>query len=261
MIVDDEPLGRQRVAHLLGEHGDMEIVGTAENGADAIQVLRDLRPDLVFLDVQMPNRSGLDVLRELEGTEVPVTVFVTAHHEYAVDAFEHAAVDYLLKPFSDERFEEALARARHRLELRGIHNLRERLLNLLDRDEDPGGRSASDEDALPAPYLERIAVQMRGRMRVVPVKDIDYISASGVYAEIHVGESQYLVRASLQSLEEQLDPQKFFRIHRSEIVRLDRIELLLRGRGGEYQVKLAGGTTLRVSRARREELEKRLGRI
>lgn len=258
LIVDDEPLGCERLVQLLGENPDAEVVGIAEDGYAAVEAIRSLKPDLVFLDIELPKQSGIEVVRDVGPEAMPTTVFVTAYDDYALQAFQVAAIDYLVKPFSDERFEEAFRRARRRIGLEGLESVREQLLVLLE-----AGAAVAPQQPTPATprYLERIAVSMRGRMRVVPVKDIDYISASGVYAELHVGGDQFLIRESLQSLEEQLDPEQFFRIHRSEIVRLDRVELLLRGRGGDYEVQLKNGATLRVSRSRREELEQRLGRL
>jgi two-component system, LytTR family, response regulator len=253
LIVDDEPLGIERVTELLEEQREVEIVGTAEDGQEAIDAIRSLEPDLVFLDVQMPRKTGVDVVREIGPEHMPATIFVTAYDWYALQAFDLAAVDYLVKPYDDERFEEAFRRARRRVELEDMGKLRDQLLTLL------GGGNAPAPASKPR-SLERIAVQMRGKMKVVPVAQIDYISASGPYAELHVGSDRFVIRESMQSLEEQLDPEKFMRIHRSAIVRLDLVEALLRGVAGDYEVQLRGGTRLRVGRSRREEVERKLGR-
>jgi len=238
-------------------------VGTADSGVAAVDAIRSLRPDLVFLDVQMPGKTGLDVVREVGPDEMPATVFVTAYDRYALQAFDLAAVDYLVKPFDDERFEQAFARARRLIELEQMGELRRHLLALLDG----GAGASSGAPAAPAPspasaaspWLERIAVEMKGKVRVVPVAQIEYITASGPYAELHTPERRYVIRESMQSLEERLDPERFMRIHRSVIVRLDLVETLLKGAGGDYEVQLRGGTRLRVSRSRREALERRLG--
>jgi two-component system LytT family response regulator len=257
LVVEDEPLGKDRLLELLAEQPDVEVVGSAENGDEAVKEIRAQRPDLVFLDVQMPRKNGLEVVREIGAHEMPATIFVTGFDRYALQAFEFAAVDYLVKPYSDERFEEAFARARRRMELEGIESLRDQLLVLLQ-----GGSPASErpDPERDRPYLRRLAVQMRGKLIVVPVEDIDYITASGVYAEVVAGTNRYLLRESLQTLEDQLDPNEFMRIHRSEIVRLDRVEMLVRA-GADHEVQLAGGVRLRVGRSRREELEQRLGRL
>ena len=257
LIVEDEPLGKERLLELLDQQPDVEVVGTAENGEAAVAMIRSLEPDLVFLDVQMPRKSGLDVLREIGPAEMPATVFVTGFDHYALAAFEFAAVDYLVKPYSDERFEEAFHRAKRRIELEGIESLRDQLLRLLQGDGAPARPTASP----PRPaYLRRLAVQMRGKMIVVPVEEIDYIRASGVYAEVVAGKNRYLIRESLQALEEQLDPEEFMRIHRSELVRLDRVEMLVRT-GSDHEIQLKSGVRLRVGRSRRAELEQRLGRL
>ena len=259
LIVDDEPLGIERLAELLhARSGEVEVVGRAENGEDAVRAIRELRPDLVFLDIHMPRGSGLDVVRQVGPERMPATIFVTAYDQHALEAFEVAAVDYLVKPYDDERFGQAFLRARRRLRLEGVEQLQQQLLALLQ----PGTTATPGSSLLSAggDYLKRIGVQMRGKMRVVPVDQIDHISASGVYAELHSAGSRHLIRETLQALEEQLDPAEFMRIHRSEIVRLDRVEMLLREGQGSCMVQLRDGTRLRVGRSRREELERRLGR-
>jgi two-component system, LytTR family, response regulator len=257
LVVDDEPLGRRRIQDLLEDQPDIEVIGTAADGVAAIEAIRTRRPDLVFLDVQMPRMSGLDVVQTVGPAEMPTTVFVTAHDEYALNAFDAAAVDYLVKPFKDDRFVEAVRRARRYIDFAGRERLHEQLLALLH-----GGATP-----LPVPpppgesprRLERIAVRMSGKTRVVPVRRIDYITADGPYAELHVGPDRYVIRESMHNLEEQLDSQQFVRIHRSVIVQVDRIEALLRSEGSEYHVQLKGGIRLRVGRSRREALERRLG--
>ena len=272
LIVDDEKLARVRIEDLLRREPDVEIVGTAHNGALAVESIRRLRPDLVFLDVQMPAMSGLDVVRELGPDAMPATIFVTAFDRYALQAFDVAAVDYLVKPFADERFERAFRRARRRLALEAIERQRAQLIAALAR---VGARSAPHptpsatvvaptplpETAVvpPASYAERIAVEMRGKLVPVPVARIDYITASGSYADLRVGERSYVIRVSMQSLEERLDPARFLRVHRSVIVRLDLVDALHRGAGGDYEVQLRGGARLPVSRSRYAALERWLG--
>lgn len=287
LVVDDEMLGRQRVEDLLNAENAVQIVGTADNGDAAISAIRSLRPDIVLLDVQMPGKTGLDVVHAIGPAEMPVTIFVTAYDQHALKAFELAAIDYLVKPFDDERFEQAFQRARRQVELQDVDRVSGQLLSLLQGSRAggvPAAQSTSeaagsagatspgtDETAFGAgthtsptehsrqPYLERIAVEMRGQVRVVPVKQVEYITASGPYAELHVGDKRYVLRERMQTLEERLDPSKFFRIHRSAIVRLDLIESLLRNPGGDYGVQLKSGVRLKVSRNRFEELEKQMG--
>lgn len=254
LIVDDEPLARQRLEDLLAREPGVQVVGSAANGEAAIEEIRDLDPDIVFLDVQMPGKTGLDVVREIGPEDMPATIFVTAYDQYALHAFDVAAVDYLLKPFDDERFEQALRRAARAIELQDVGRLTERLRGLLE-----GGSAPRPAEHGRTAWVERIAVEMRGQVRVVPVADIDYITANGPYAELHVGKETLLIRERMQQLEERLDPADFVRIHRSTIVRLALIQALLRAAGGDYEVKLTDGKRLDVSRSRVEELEKRLG--
>jgi len=251
LIVDDEPLARQRIEDLLAKKDSIDIVGTASNGSEAVELIRRLSPNLVFLDVQMPGMSGLDVVDTIGPEQMPATIFTTAYDKFALKAFDRAAVDYLMKPFDDERFSQALRRARKTIELQEVGRMTRRLAALLEEERAPNKAKTK--------YLERIPVEMRGQVRVVPVDKIDYISASGPYAELHVGDRTYAVRERMQTLEERLDPAIFMRVHRSAIVRLDRIDTLLRSSGGDYAVRLKDGTELSVSRARRDELEQRLG--
>ena len=260
LIVDDEPLARQRLEDLLAQEPGVEIVGMADSGTAAVEAIRDWKPDLLFLDVQMPGKTGLDVVREVGPDEMPATIFVTAYDRHALEAFELAAVDYLVKPFDDERFEQAFRRARRMIELEEVGRLSNQLLAVLQRQEgtSAAGPKPAGDGGRPE-YLERIAVETKGQVRVVPVKQIDYIAASGPYAELYVGDKRYIIRERMQTLEERLDPARFFRIHRSAIVRLDLIEALIRNPGGDYAVQLKGGVRLKVSRSRFEELEKRMG--
>ena len=262
LIVDDEPLGIERLRELVEEQPNVEVVGTADDGVAAIQAIREHQPDLVFLDIQMPRKTGMDVVREVGPRSMPATIFVTAYDQYALQAFDFAAIDYLVKPYDDERFEEAFRRARRKIELEGLDRLRDQLLTLLQGGSVAAGTPAGAPPPTGAPgaFLDRIAVQMKGKMRVVPVAQIEYITASGPYAELHVGAERHIIRESMQNLEEQLDPGRFMRIHRSAIVRIDLVDSLLRGGAGDYEVQLKSGVRLRVGRSRRELLEKRLGK-
>ena len=257
LIVDDEPLARQRIEDLIAHEESVRIVGTASNGDEAVEAIRRLEPDLVFLDVQMPGKTGVEVVRSIGPDAMPATIFVTAFDQHALEAFELAALDYLVKPFDDERFEQALARARRMIGLEQVNELRSKLLAVLQDDaaEDTGSRSPRADSQ----YLERITVEGRGKVSFVPVSDIDYITASGPYVEIHAGGKTHLIRESMQALEDRLNPADFLRIHRSIIVRTALVETLHKGAGGDYEVQLKGGQRLRVSRSRREELERRLG--
>ena len=258
LVVDDEPLARMRIEDVLAGLEGAQVVGTAANGIEAVEQIRTLKPDLVFLDVQMPGKTGIEVVREIGAGAMPVTIFVTAFDQFAVQAFDVAAVDYLVKPFDDERLEAAFERARGRLALEGLGQLRENLLAVL---QSPPGAAAQNPPARTPTreYLQRLAVEMRGRIQSIPVEQIDYIVQSGPYAELHAGGRRHLIREAMQTLEERLDPEKFMRVHRSMIVRLDLVEALHRGTGGDYEVQLKGGARVKVSRSRREALERWLG--
>ncbi|MFL5562418.1 MAG: LytR/AlgR family response regulator transcription factor [Gemmatimonadaceae bacterium] len=264
LVVDDEPLNRVRIEDLLSREADVEVVGSPEDGVEAVEAIRALHPDLVFLDVQMPGRSGLDVVREIGPASMPATIFVTAFDRYAVDAFDVAAVDYLVKPFDDERFEEALRRARRTLALGEFTKVRQQLLTLLGAADVGAGAPAPTVSAASATrsstrYLERIPVDVHGTVRPIMVGDIDYITADGPYAELHVAGRKHLIRESMQVLEEKLDPRRFMRVHRSAIVRLDLIDALKRRATGDAELLLKGGARIRVSRTRRGAIERWLG--
>jgi two-component system LytT family response regulator len=256
MIVDDEPLARQRIADLLEGHDDVTIVGTADNGRVAVEEIRRLKPDLVFLDVQMPAMTGFEVVRAVGIEHMPTTIFVTAYDQYALQAFDLAAVDYLVKPFDDDRFEQALQRARRHSAAGDASRLRDRLMAVL-QGESPEV-AAVETPTTGSGYVDRIRVESRGKVRFIPAADVDYIVADGPYVELSVGGRRHLIREAMQVLEDQLDPSQFLRVHRSAIVRLDRVDTLVKAAGGDYSVVLKDGTRLKVSRSRRELLEQRL---
>jgi two-component system LytT family response regulator len=261
LIVDDEPLGRQRVAGLVRKERGVEIVGMIGDGVSAVEAIRSLAPDLVFLDVQMPGMTGLEVVRTIGPADMPTTVFVTAYDKHALAAFDLAAIDYLVKPFDDERFEEAFQRARRMARLEEASRLRDMLLAVLQGtgEQAPTVKTPTRSGAgAGARYLERIPVESRGKVRFIPVSDIDYILASGPYAELVVGDRKHLIREAMQNLENQLDPARFFRVHRSAIVQLDRVDALLKAPSGDCDVQLRNGVKIKIARSRREELEKRL---
>lgn len=250
VIADDEPLARQHIADRLAHEENVAVAGTAADGLEAVEAIRTLKPDIVFLDVQMPGATGLDVVDTIGPAEMPATIFVTAFDRYALKAFDVAAVDYLVKPFDDERFSEAFRRARRAVEMDDVERLNARLTTLLQAEETPAETHE---------YIDRITVESRGQVRVVAVKHVDYITASGPYAELHVAGRTFAVRERMQTLAARLNPKVFMRVHRSVIVRLDRIEAMLRSAGGDYAVRLKDGTELSVSRAQRDALEARLG--
>jgi len=263
LIVDDEPLAREGIRLLLEGESDIEIVGEAADGAEAIAAIESLHPALVFLDVQMPGMSGVDVLEKLDGANIPEVIFVTAYDQYALRAFEHHALDYLLKPFDDERFHDALTQARKRIRERGADRLGQRLMALLSEYRG-GGEDSATEDKPPAqtaaPFAHRLAVRTSGRIYFLRTEEIDWIEAADYYVKLHVGSKSHLMRESMNKLEKQLDPEMFLRVHRSSIVNLDRVKELHAGGGTDHAVVLQDGTRLKLSRSRRERLNRLLNR-
>jgi two-component system LytT family response regulator len=226
MVVDDEPLARDGVRVRLATHRDVCLVGEAADGDTAIQAINRLRPDLVFMDVQMPSLSGIDALRRVDPDARPLAILLTAYDNFAVTAFELHALDYLLKPIDDQRFREALDRARTALR-----------------------RRASEVHAEPAnAWAERFSVRVGQRIAVVEANDIDWIEANDDYAGLHVGSRVYLLREPLHQLSHRLDPRRFLRIHRSTIVRLDRVAELEALSNRDCLIRLRDGTPLRASR-------------
>jgi two-component system LytT family response regulator len=245
LIVDDEPLARRSIRRFLRDSSDIEVVGECGDGESAVTAIRDQKPDLVFLDVQLPELSGLDVVRLVGASIMPVTIFVTAYDRYAVTAFDANAIDYLLKPFGRERFTRALTRARERLA--GKVNVEQMRLAL-----------ATLHGIQPAPYLERLAATESGRIRFVSVDDIDWIEADGNYVRVHAGTRALLIRETLTNLERQLNPRRFVRIHRSTIVNIGRISEIQPWFHGHHLVILHTGKQLRMSRYQRAAV-KQLG--
>lgn len=261
LIVDDEPLARRRIRRLLEKREGVEIVGEAANGRIAADAMEEQEPDIVFLDIQMPELDGFQALATAKARRPPVVVFVTAWGEHALKAFESHALDYLLKPFDDERFDRTLDRAIRRVEERETADLRGQLMRLLDVREQAAAAAApagapADGEAHP----DRIVIRDDDRLYFVRTADIDWIEAADYLVRIHAGGESHVIRESLTSLEERLDPRRFIRIHRSTIVNLDRVKELQPWFHGAYAVVLEDGTELRLSRGRRKELERRLGR-
>lgn len=251
LIVDDEPLARDRLRELLAAQPDVVLVGECRNGRSALAAIRAERPDLVLLDMQMPEMDGLAVLEALAPEERPAVVFVTAYDRYALQAFELHALDYLLKPFEDERFEEALARVRAQRERERLGALSERLLGLLrSLSTAPEPAEAGAPELLP----DRIAVRTGTRLHLVDVADVDWVEGAGVYARLIVGQKAHLLRTSLNELEARLPAERFLRIHRSTIVNTDRIREVRPRTHGEYVLLLQDGTRLKVSRTYSDRL-------
>ncbi len=260
LIVDDEPPARKRIAKLLREQDGFEAVGECANGKEALAAIRSEEPDLVLLDVQMPELSGLDLLEALDPDALPAVIFVTAYDQHALRAFELHAVDYLLKPFDDERFEIALQRAKARIERGHLAGLSRRLLALLRTVQEDRSEPVELVAEHPQP-TDRLAIRSGDRILIVKVEDIDWIEGAGVYARLHVGAKTHLIRETLTNLAEQLDAERFVRIHRSTIVNRERVRELRSYFHGEYIVLLDDGTQLKLSRSYRDSLESIAGRL
>lgn len=247
LIVDDEPLGRERLRTLLADDPEVDIVGECADGRSAVEAVRDLTPDLVFLDVQMPLLDGLDVVSEVGADEMPPVIFVTAYDEYAIRAFEVHALDYLLKPFDRERFDRALERAKEHLAMKGKGGpLAGQLRALLA--EVRSERDSPDD-------VDRLVIRSRGRITIVPTRELDWIEAAGNYARLHAGEETHLMRETMTGLTDRLPVTEFVRVSRSAIVRVDRIRELKRRSHGEYTIVLRDGTRVKSSRGYTERLE------
>lgn len=243
LVVDDEPVARERMVALLRNEADIEVVGECADGRQAAAVIAATNPDLLFLDIQMPEINGIDLARSLQTTGAPAIVFVTAYDDYALTAFEVRAVDYLLKPFSTERFRSALGHAREHLSRRSA-------ITTLP----PGGLERTGV------RRDRLMLKSGGRIHFVRMTDIDWCEAAGNYVRVHVGPHQHLVRDTMAHLESELDAQQFVRIHRSTIVNVDRIQEMQSSFNGEYVMLLRGGTRLMLSRGYRDAIQARLGR-
>lgn len=262
LVVDDEPLAREGLRTLLEEEADVEIVGECSDGRKAATAIRQLEPDLVFLDIQMPEMDGFEALESVESDELPIVIFVTAYDEFALRAFEVHALDYLLKPFDDRRFHEALERARERLDARRDREFADRLAAMLEGRRtgriEAGAGPAKRETRDSEDYLRRLVIKKAGRVFFLETRRIDWIEAADYYIRLHVGDDSHLLRETMKNMEASLDPRRFFRIHRSSIVNLERVKELQPYFKGEYVVILRDGTKLRLSRSRRKKLEKRL---
>lgn len=243
LIVDDEPLSRERIASLLRTLPDADIIGMCENGSEAIEAISDLSPDLVFLDVQMPEVDGFSVLSSIDRATMPAVIFVTAHDRYALKAFEVHAQDYLLKPFDPDRLFDAYGRAAERIRQNRIGASSERLLALIDDME----RVRS--------HRTRVPIKSDGRVTFLPVEEIDWIESADNHVKIHAKGETHVLRRTLQSMQASLSPTDFVRVHRSSIVNVARIEEIQPWFNGEYVVLLRDGSKVHTSRGYRARLE------
>ncbi len=249
LVVDDEPIARERVLSLLQHEQDVEVIGECGDGPQAIASIQHLAPDLVFLDVQMPGCDGFGVINAVGVDKMPAVIFITAYDEYALRAFEVRALDYLLKPFGRDRFQETLQHARASLERRRVGDLGRRLLALVN-------------DIKPQPArLERLVVKSGGRVFFLRTDEIDWIEAAGNYVRLHLGQEAHLFRETMNRMEGRLDPRRFARIHRSRIVNTERIKELQPWFNGEHVVILRDGTRLTLSRGYKDRLQEQIGKL
>jgi two-component system LytT family response regulator len=242
LIVDDEPLARAGMRMLLEEEPAITSIAEARNGAEAVEMIRERRPDLVLLDVQMPEMDGFGVLEALGAENMPPVIFVTAHDKYAIQAFEVNAIDYLLKPATRERFQQALARVRERVNTQGLDN--QHVLSLLQ------------QLSAPPRHLTRVALRSAGKISFVNVEDVMYLQAAENYVQLHLKESRHLLHVPIATLESSLDPAMFLRIHRSLIVNVRHIQELETGPHGEFIVVLKNGARLQSSRSHHEKIKR-----
>ncbi|HYE74126.1 MAG TPA: LytTR family DNA-binding domain-containing protein, partial [Blastocatellia bacterium] len=251
ILVDDEKPARRRLRELLERQSEIAIVGECSNGEDAVQKIRETKPDLLFLDIQMPGLDGFGVVNEIGAAQMPATIFVTAYDQYALKAFEVSALDYLLKPFSDERFERSLSRVLSFIRTQQREELNQRILALLDQVQ-PSHAKQSVNTASP---LDCLIIKNGGRVIFLQVEEIDWIEAAGVYVQLHAGKKTLLHRMSLSELESKLDARRFVRIHRSAIVNLQKIKELHPHSHGDFLVVMHDGTELKLSRSYRQKVE------
>jgi two-component system LytT family response regulator len=246
VIADDEPLARERLLSLLALESDVDIVAQCRDGEEAVRAIAERHPDLVLLDVEMPRMNGFDVINAIGAERMPMLIFVTAYDQHALRAFEVRALDYLLKPFDRERFSAALRRARAQIDANAGGDLGRRLVALMkDLKKD-------------APRSERLVVKSGGRLFFLRSDEIDWIEAAGNYVRLHVGSQTHLLRETMNAIETRLDPERFFRIHRSRIVNVERIQEMQPWLNGEYSIVLKTGARLTISRGYREKLQERL---
>lgn len=246
LIVDDEPLARERLLGLLSAEADIEVLGQCRDGEEAVSAIHERHPDLVLLDVEMPRMDGFEVIDTIGPDRMPMVIFVTAYDQHAIKAFQVRALDYLLKPFDRERFNDALQRARTQIESQASGDLGRRLMALMkDLKRD-------------APKTDRLVVKSGGRLFFLRADEIDWIEAAGNYVRLHVGPQSHLLRETMNGIEARLDPERFFRIHRCRIVNVERIQEMQPWLNGEYSVVLRTGARLTLSRGYRERLQEKL---
>ena len=258
IVADDEPLARQRMRRLLTAEPEMEIISECHDGPGTLDAVLRLQPDLLFLDIQLPELDGFGVLAGIPANQMPLVIFVTAYDQHALRAFEVRAIDYLVKPFDAQRLHGAIERARRQIAAPGSNGA-SRLDQLV---EHLATEQRELERALLRPgerYLQRVMLRSQGRVFFIRTADVDYIEAAGNYVRLHCGKEAHLLRVTMNAIEQRLDPEHFLRIHRSTIVNIDRVRELHPWPSGEFTVILRDGTKLKLSRGFRDRLAERMG--
>lgn len=258
IIVDDEELARQGLELRLKEFDALEVVASCANAKEAMQAISEHEPDLVFLDIQMPGKTGLEMIREIQSDILPMIIFVTAYDSFAVDAFKIHAIDYLLKPVEGERLLEAIEKACQHKSQMDASGEKQRLLNLLvsltGKSPAAIGELLNSEDQA-AEHADRLAIKDGSSITFVPIKDIDWIDAAGDYMCVHVAGATHIMRTTMKELESKLDPSVFQRVHRSTIVNLHRVEKVSSHINGEFHLTLSCGSSLKMSRSYKEKVK------
>ena len=264
LIVDDELHAREGIRIRLKEFPDIEVVGECSSGSEAVAAIEELRPDLLFLDIQMPEMNGFEVLRTVNVDRVPIVVFVTAYDKYAVKAFEFHALDYLLKPIGDERFRETVKIALSQLSRRHLEAYAMNLKKMVDEYLNPrigsGESVEGDRSRDSGKYLDRLAVKTHDYISMLPVSEIDWIESAGDYVYVHADSHKYIIRQTLSSLEGKVDPRKFVRIHRTTIVNVEKVKALRPNEHGDFEVFLKSGERLKLSRSFRSNFQRVIGK-
>lgn len=246
LIVDDESLAREALLVMLDDDPEIEVVAECRNGREAVTAIREQSPDVVFLDIQMPEMDGFQVVEEVGAMQMPVTIFVTAYDKHALRAFEAHALDYLLKPFDHERFSTALQRAKNQVRQQKLGEISEGLLAVLQDLKTKNGASTS---------IDRVVIKSGGRIYFLKTEEIDWVEGAGDYLTLHSGSQTHLIRETMGNFHATLDPQKFLRIHRSTIVNIERIKDIRPVYKGEYVITLTTGVSLKASRGYRREIQ------
>jgi two-component system LytT family response regulator len=264
LIVDDESLAREALLVMLSDDPEIEVIAQCRNGKEAVTVIREHSPDVVFLDIQMPEMDGFQVIEEIGAMQMPVTIFVTAYDKHALRAFEAHALDYLLKPFDHDRFDSALQRAKTFVRQQKLGEISESLLAVLQDMKLKTGESPSETDNI-KPYkathkepIDRVVIKSGGRIYFLKIEEIDWVEGAGDYLTLHSGSQTHLIRETMGNFHAKLDAQKFLRIHRSTVVNIERIKDIRPLLKGEYVITLTSGKCLKSSRGYRHELQRLL---